>query len=98
MAGIPDNCPDKLELIRPQVAGFHQKHMTSIRDPRRYRREAARFRELAAAATDGTPLRDSYLGLSIKYERLAQILDHGAASMSESVEIMTNKKHNRSHG
>jgi hypothetical protein len=53
---------------------------------------------LAAAATDGTPLRDSYLALSIKYERLAQILDHGAASMSESVEIMTNKKHNRSQG
>ena len=48
--------------------------MSNLRDPARYRRQAARFRELAAAATDSRELRDSYLALSLAYERLARIL------------------------
>jgi hypothetical protein len=35
--------------------------MTSMRDPRRYREQAARFREMAAAAIDSAELRDGYL-------------------------------------
>jgi hypothetical protein len=53
--------------------------MTSLRDPRRYREQAAHFRELAAAITDGRELRDSYLALSLQYERLARILEKTAA-------------------
>jgi hypothetical protein len=52
--------------------------MNGLRDPERYRKEAARFRELAAAATDSRELRDSYLALSIEYERLAQLLSKPA--------------------
>jgi hypothetical protein len=49
--------------------------MISLRDPRRYRLEAAQFREMAAAVGNTPALRDSYLALSIQYERLAQILE-----------------------
>lgn len=49
--------------------------MTDLRDPARYREEAARFRELATASDDSRELRDSYLALSIQFERLAQLLD-----------------------
>jgi hypothetical protein len=54
--------------------------MTSLRDPRRYREQAAYFRELAATITDSRELRDSYLALSLEYERLARILEKSAAS------------------
>ena len=54
--------------------------MTSLRDPRRYREQAEHFRELAATITDSRELRDSYLALSLEYERLAQILEKSAAS------------------
>jgi hypothetical protein len=54
--------------------------MTSLRDPRRYREQAAYFRELAATITDSRQLRDSYLALSLEYERLAQILEKSAAA------------------
>jgi hypothetical protein len=53
--------------------------MTDLRDPARYRDEAARFRELATASEDSRELRDSYLALSIQFERLAQLLDRGHA-------------------
>jgi hypothetical protein len=48
--------------------------MNSLRDPDWYRQEAAHFRRMAAASTDNARLRDSYLGLSIQYERLADVL------------------------
>ena len=51
--------------------------MLNLRDPRRYRGEAARYRE-KAATTDNPKLRDSYLGLALQYERLAQVLDRSA--------------------
>src|ERR1700730_13307310 len=53
--------------------------MTSLRDPRRYREQAAHFRELAAATTDSRALRDHYVSLSLEYERLARILEKTAA-------------------
>jgi hypothetical protein len=53
--------------------------MAGLRDPRRYREQAAHFRELAATITDSRELRDSYLALSIEYERLAQILEKSEA-------------------
>ena len=54
--------------------------MTSLRDPHRYREQAAHFRELAVTITDSRELRDSYLALSLEYERLAQILEKSAAA------------------
>lgn len=42
--------------------------MSNLRDPARYRRQAALFRELAASATDSRDLRDSYLALSLAYD------------------------------
>jgi hypothetical protein len=39
------------------------------------RKEAVYFRELAGKATDSPALRDSYLGLALQYERLAQFLE-----------------------
>jgi hypothetical protein len=54
--------------------------MNNARDPKRYREEAAHFREMAAAATDSAQLRDSYLGLALQYERLASFLEKAAAS------------------
>jgi len=49
--------------------------MAGLRDPFRYREEAARFLELAQAAIDSPKLRDSYLALALQYERLARILE-----------------------
>jgi hypothetical protein len=49
-----------------------------LRNPHRYREQAARFRELASAASDSTELRDSYLALSLQYERLAVVLEKSA--------------------
>src|SRR5947199_361574 len=49
--------------------------MAGLRDPFRYREEAAHFLELAQAATDSPKLRDSYLALALQYERLARILE-----------------------
>lgn len=49
--------------------------MAGLRDPFRYREEAAHFREQAAAATDSRLLRDSYLALAIEFERLADVLE-----------------------
>jgi hypothetical protein len=60
--------------------------MIDRRDPARYREEAARFRELAAAADDSRELRDSYLALSIQFERLAQLLDRGNALRADKTE------------
>jgi hypothetical protein len=51
--------------------------MPNLRDPRQYREDAAHFREKAAATADRR-LRDSYLGLALQYERLAQVLDKSA--------------------
>jgi hypothetical protein len=48
--------------------------MLNLRDPRRYREDAAHFREMAAATTD-RKLRDSYLGLALQFDRLAHLLD-----------------------
>jgi hypothetical protein len=49
--------------------------MTNSRDPLWYREEAARLREKAVAVDDSRQLRDSYLALSLEYERLAVILE-----------------------
>jgi hypothetical protein len=44
-------------------------------DPRYYREQAARYRERAAATLDSAELRDSYVGLAVSYERLADTLE-----------------------
>jgi hypothetical protein len=49
--------------------------MAGLREPFRYREEAAHFLELAQATTDSCELRDSYLALAPQYERLARILE-----------------------
>jgi hypothetical protein len=51
--------------------------MPNLRSPRHYREDAAHYREKAAATADRR-LRDSYLGLALQYERLAQVLDKSA--------------------
>lgn len=56
--------------------------MNSSRNPSRYREEAAHFRQLAAAITDSAELRDSYLALSLEYERLAQVLERSSPPSS----------------
>jgi hypothetical protein len=48
--------------------------MPNLRGPRQYREDAAHFWEKAAGTADRR-LRDSYLGLALQYERLAQVLD-----------------------
>ena len=48
--------------------------MPNLRDPRQYREEAAHFFEKAAATADRR-LRDSYLGVALQFERLAQVLE-----------------------
>ena len=53
--------------------------MRNARDPRWYRAEAARMRVEAAKTTEDPELRDSYLALSVQYERLAVILEKSAA-------------------
>ena len=53
--------------------------MRNARDPRWYRAEAARMRLEAARATDNPELRDSFLALSLQYERLAVVLEKSAA-------------------
>jgi len=53
--------------------------MRNVRDPRWYRAEAARMRLEAARATDNAELRDSFLALSLQYERLAVVLEKSAA-------------------
>ena len=53
--------------------------MRNARDPRWYRAEAARMRVEAARATENPELRDSYLALSVQYERLAVALEKSAA-------------------
>ena len=49
--------------------------MAGLRDPLRYREEAARFIEMAERAEDSSELRDSYLALAASYERLADALE-----------------------
>jgi hypothetical protein len=44
--------------------------MIGRRDTAHYRREAARYRELAAAATDSVMLRDSYLASRLNMNSL----------------------------
>jgi hypothetical protein len=53
--------------------------MRNARDPRWYRAEAARMRLEAARAIDNAELRDSFLALSLQYERLAVVLEKSAA-------------------
>jgi len=53
--------------------------MRNARDPRWYRAEAARMRVEAARANENPELRDSYLALSVQYERLAVVLEKSAA-------------------
>jgi hypothetical protein len=52
--------------------------MRNARDPRWYRAEPARMRVEAARATENPELRDSYLALSVQYERLAVVLEKSA--------------------
>jgi hypothetical protein len=49
--------------------------MSGLRDPRRYRTEAAHFLELAEYFADDIRLRDSYLALAVAYERLADVIE-----------------------
>jgi hypothetical protein len=44
-------------------------------DPSWYRQEAGLLRQKAAQVTDSAELRDSYLALSLEYERLARLLE-----------------------
>jgi hypothetical protein len=71
--------------------------MAGLRDPLRYREDAAHFLELAAAATDSRLLRDSYLALAIEFERLADILEKGAEAARERVGNARDR-HARSQG
>ena len=59
--------------------------MAGLRDPFRYRKEAAQFRARANAVTDSPLLRDSYLALATEFERLADILERGAETARKSV-------------
>ena len=58
--------------------------MPELRDPQRYREEAAHLLELARAVTDSQELRDSYLALALQYERLARILEEGDRSVAQT--------------
>ena len=58
--------------------------MRNARDPRWYRAEAARMRLEAARATDNPELRDSFLALSLQYERLAVVLEKRAAGQEST--------------
>ena len=49
--------------------------MHNARSPHWYRAEAARLRRRAMNTVDSAELRDSYLALSLQYERLAAILE-----------------------
>lgn len=49
--------------------------MTKSRDPSRYREDAARFRQRAAAASNDAELRDSYVAAAREFERLADLLE-----------------------
>ena len=49
--------------------------LASSRDANRYRAEAARFRTRAAAVNDVPTLRDSYLGVAMQYDVLADLLE-----------------------
>jgi hypothetical protein len=49
--------------------------MAGLRDPQRYRDEAALFLRLAEDCADEAGLRDSYLALAVAYERVADALD-----------------------
>jgi hypothetical protein len=69
--------------------------MTSMRDPRRYREQAARFREMAAAAIDSAELRDGYLALAAQYERLAALLEPAAVTDSETEQTGIYSGHGR---
>jgi hypothetical protein len=51
--------------------------MHNARSPRWYRAEAARLRRRAVNTVDSAELRDSYLALSLQYERLAAIFREG---------------------
>jgi hypothetical protein len=53
------------------------RDMISLGDPRRYRREAAKLREIVLAIGNTADFRDSSLTLARQYERLAQILEKG---------------------
>jgi hypothetical protein len=57
--------------------------MSSLRDPCRYREEAAHLRGMAARTTNRR-LRDSYLGLALQYERLATVLEKAATAVDET--------------
>ena len=55
-------------------AGKLPRHqMSNLRDPLWYREEAARYRAKAVSVDDSKELRDSYLALSLEYEKLAVI-------------------------
>jgi hypothetical protein len=54
-----------------------------LRDPLRYREQAAHFLELAKGISDSPELRDSYLALALQYERIAHILDAASATSGE---------------
>ena len=56
----------------------------NVRDPTFYRKEATHCRELAALSTDSSKLRDSYLGLAIQYERLADVLEDASSPLEEA--------------
>jgi hypothetical protein len=68
---------DRTWPISPNRLFGRAGKMPNLRDPRQYREDAAHFRDKAAATTDRR-LRDSYLGLALQFERLAQVLDKSA--------------------
>ena len=57
--------------------------MNNRRSPSWYRAEATRCREQAIATADSTALRDSYLALTVQYERLAAILEKSTTAPAE---------------
>ena len=61
--------------------------MENSRNPVWYREEAARLRALAEATKDSAELRDSYLALSVEYERLAVVLEQIGVLAREGLRI-----------
>jgi hypothetical protein len=68
---------DRIWPILPNWPVGQAGKMPDLRSHRQYREDAAHLREKAAATADRR-LRDSYLGLALQYERLAQVLEKSA--------------------
>ena len=69
--------------------------MSKSRDAGRYREDAARFRERAAAAADDADLRESYLAVAKEFERLADLLEGKPAAPPATKPTATRRNRSR---